>query len=66
MTHLKGTMSYGIHYARYYMILEGYSDWISDANEIYAKSGYVHARCILRVVRLMVSTANKPAEADLL
>jgi hypothetical protein len=56
-------MSYGIHYGRYHMILEGYSDWISDANEIYAKSGYVLARCILGVLQLMVSTADKPAKA---
>ena len=48
------------------MIPEGYSEWISDANEIYAKSGYVLARCILGAVRLMVSTVDKPTKADLL
>ncbi|XP_066167044.1 uncharacterized protein [Oryza sativa Japonica Group] len=38
-----GTMSYGIHYAGYPKVLEGYSDsnWISDADEIKATSGYV-------------------------
>nr|AAX96510.1 retrotransposon protein, putative, Ty1-copia sub-class [Oryza sativa Japonica Group]ABA93274.1 retrotransposon protein, putative, Ty1-copia subclass [Oryza sativa Japonica Group] len=43
MRYLKGTMSYGIHYARYPKVLEGYSDsnWISDADEIKATSGYV-------------------------
>jgi hypothetical protein len=36
-------MSYGIHYTRYSRVLEGYCDanWISDADEIYATSGYV-------------------------
>ena len=46
MIHLKGTLSYQIHYARYPMIPVGHNDWIADANEIYAKSGYVLARCI--------------------
>jgi hypothetical protein len=43
MRYLKGTTSYGIHYARYPKVLEGYSDsnWISDADEIKATSGYV-------------------------
>nr|ABA96226.1 retrotransposon protein, putative, Ty1-copia subclass [Oryza sativa Japonica Group] len=43
MRYLKGTMSYGIHYTGYPKVLEGYSDsnWISDANEIKATSGYV-------------------------
>jgi hypothetical protein len=43
MPYLKGTMSYEIHYAGYPKLLEGHSDsnWISDANEIYATSGYV-------------------------
>ncbi|XP_066164242.1 cytochrome P450 714B2 isoform X1 [Oryza sativa Japonica Group] len=43
MCYLKGTMSYGIHYAGYPKVLEGYSDsnWISDADEINATSGYV-------------------------
>jgi hypothetical protein len=66
MPHLKVTVSYGIHYARYHTILEGYSDWISDANEIYTKSGFVLARCILGAVWLMVSIADKSAKADLL
>ena len=41
--HLKGTMSYGIHYTGYPSVLEGYSDfnWISDADEVKATSGYV-------------------------
>uniref|UniRef100_A0A453CRN0 Uncharacterized protein n=1 Tax=Aegilops tauschii subsp. strangulata TaxID=200361 RepID=A0A453CRN0_AEGTS len=43
MRYLKGTASYGIHYTGYPRVLEGYSDsnWISDANEIKATSGYV-------------------------
>jgi hypothetical protein len=41
--YLKGTMSLGIHYTEYPIVLEGYCDanWISDADEIYATSGYV-------------------------
>jgi hypothetical protein len=40
---LKGTMSYDIHYTRYPKVLEGFCDanWISDADELYATSGYV-------------------------
>jgi hypothetical protein len=36
-------MSYEIHYSRHPATLEGYSDsnWISDADELYATSGYV-------------------------
>ena len=43
MRYLKGTMNYGIHYTGYPRVLEGYSDlnWISDADEINATSGYV-------------------------
>jgi hypothetical protein len=43
MHYLKGTASYGIHYTGYPRVLEGYSDsnWISDADEIKATSGYV-------------------------
>jgi Reverse transcriptase (RNA-dependent DNA polymerase). len=43
MRYLKGTMSFGIHYSGYPKVLEGYSDsnWISDADEIKATSGYV-------------------------
>ena len=43
MRYLVGTMSYGIHYSGYLAVLEGYSDsnWISDADELYATSGYV-------------------------
>ena len=43
MHYLKGTTSYGIHYSGYPKELEGYSDsnWISDADEIKATSGYV-------------------------
>jgi hypothetical protein len=42
LCYLKGTMSYGIHYAGYPRVLEGYCDanWISDADELYATSGY--------------------------
>jgi hypothetical protein len=41
--HLKDTVDYGIHYTRYPKVLDGYSDsnWISDADEIKATSGYV-------------------------
>src|SRR3954468_5799660 len=43
MRYLKGTASYGIHYTGYPRVLEAYSDsnWISDADEIKATSGYV-------------------------
>jgi hypothetical protein len=43
MRYLKGTMSFGIHYTGNPKVLEGYSDanWISDADELYATSGYV-------------------------
>ena len=43
MRYLKGTASYGSHYTGYRRVLEGYSDsnWISDADEIKATSGYV-------------------------
>jgi hypothetical protein len=42
LRYLKGTMSLGIHYTGYPTALEGYYDanWISDADEIYATSGY--------------------------
>jgi hypothetical protein len=38
-----GTMNYGIHYSGDPKVLEGYSDanWISDADELKATSGYV-------------------------
>jgi hypothetical protein len=41
--YLKGTMSLGIHYTEYPIVLEGYCDanWISDVDEIYATSGCV-------------------------
>jgi hypothetical protein len=43
MHYLKGTMSYGIHNSGHPKVLDGYSDanWISDADELYATSGYV-------------------------
>jgi hypothetical protein len=42
LRYLKGTMSYDIHSTRYLRVLEGYCDanWISDADELYATSGY--------------------------
>ena len=42
LRYLKGTMSYGIHYTGYPRVLEGYCDanWISDADELKATSGY--------------------------
>ncbi|KAK1644742.1 hypothetical protein QYE76_062547 [Lolium multiflorum] len=43
LRYLKGTASYGIHYTGYPRVLEGYSDanWISDADETKATSGYL-------------------------
>ena len=43
MRYLKGTISYGIRYTGHPKVLEGYCDanWISDADELYATSGYV-------------------------
>jgi len=43
MRYLKGIMSYGIHYTGYPKVPEGYCDanWISDADEVHATSGYV-------------------------
>jgi hypothetical protein len=43
LLYLKGTISLGIHYTGCPTVLEGYCDanWISDADEIYATSGYV-------------------------
>jgi hypothetical protein len=42
LCYLKGTMSYDIHYTGYPRVLEGYRDanWISDADGLYATSGY--------------------------
>jgi hypothetical protein len=41
--YLRGTTSFGIHYSGYPPALEGYSDsnWISDADETKATTGYV-------------------------
>jgi hypothetical protein len=43
MRYLEGTMNDGIHYSGDPEVLEGYSDanWISDADELKATSGYV-------------------------
>jgi len=43
LRYLKGTMSYNIHFSGYPRVLEGYCDanWISDADQLYATSGYV-------------------------
>jgi hypothetical protein len=43
MYYLKGTMIYGIRYTGHPKVLEGYCDanWIFDADELYATSGYV-------------------------
>ena len=43
MRYLKGTISYGIRYTGHPKVLEGYCDanWISDADELYAISGYM-------------------------
>ena len=54
---LKGTMNYGLHYTGYPSVLEGYSDanWISDADEMKATSGYVFTTwwwcCFLEVLQ---------------
>jgi hypothetical protein len=43
MCYLKGTSNYGIHSSGNPKVLEGYNDsnWISDADDIKATSGYV-------------------------
>jgi hypothetical protein len=43
LRYLRGTTSFGIHYSGYPPALEGYSDsnWISDADETKATTGYV-------------------------
>jgi hypothetical protein len=43
MRYLNSTMSYGIHYSSQHAVLEGYSysNWMSDADELYATGGYV-------------------------
>jgi hypothetical protein len=43
LRYLKYTLNYGVHYTRYLVILEGYSDanWISDTNDTKSTSGYV-------------------------
>ena len=56
MRYLKGTVNYRLHYTGYPSVLEGYSDanWISDANETKATSGYVFTwwwRCFLEVLQ---------------
>ena len=45
LPYLNGTMSYGIHYSEYHVVLQRYSDsnWISDVDEFYATSDYVFA-----------------------
>jgi hypothetical protein len=45
MHYLAGTINYGIHYYGDPKVLEGYSDanWILDADELKATSGYVFA-----------------------
>jgi hypothetical protein len=42
MHYLKSTSNYGIYYSKNPKVLEGYNDynWISDADEIKATSGY--------------------------
>uniref|UniRef100_A0A2N9GZ77 Integrase catalytic domain-containing protein n=1 Tax=Fagus sylvatica TaxID=28930 RepID=A0A2N9GZ77_FAGSY len=43
LRYLKYTLNYGVHYTRYPVVLEGYSDanWISDTNDTKSTSGYV-------------------------
>jgi hypothetical protein len=53
-------MSLGIHYTWYPTVLEGYCDanWVSDADEIYATSGYVFH---LEVALFHGSLASRPS-----
>ncbi|KAL7147831.1 hypothetical protein ABFS83_06G135100, partial [Erythranthe nasuta] len=43
LRYLKNTINLGLHYTRYPVVLEGYSDanWISDTNDSKSTSGYV-------------------------
>jgi hypothetical protein len=43
MHYLVGTKDYGIHYSGYPTVLEEYcnDNWISDVDELNARSGYV-------------------------
>ncbi|KAL0282476.1 UNVERIFIED_CONTAM: Retrovirus-related Pol polyprotein from transposon TNT 1-94, partial [Sesamum angustifolium] len=43
LRYLKYTSNYGLHYTRYPVVLEGYSDanWISDSKDTKPTSGYV-------------------------
>ena len=43
LRYLRYTLNYGLHYLRYPVVLEGYSDanWISDTNDSKFTSGYV-------------------------
>ncbi|KAL0413687.1 UNVERIFIED_CONTAM: Retrovirus-related Pol polyprotein from transposon TNT 1-94 [Sesamum radiatum] len=43
LRYLKYTSNYGLHYTRYPVVLEGYSDanWISDSKDTKSTSGYV-------------------------
>jgi hypothetical protein len=56
---MKGTMDYGIHYTWYPKVLERCSDsnWISDAYEIKAMSGYMFNS---EMALFPVSLASKP------
>ena len=60
LCYLKGSMSYGIQYTGYPRVLEGYCDanWISDADEIYATSGYVFS---LRGALFHGNLASRPS-----
>ena len=67
--YLRGTSDYGIHYTGYPHVLEGYSDsnWILDADEIIATSGFVFtlagAAVAWRSYKQTVSTKST-AEAE--
>ena len=43
LKYLRFTRDYGLHYTRYHVVLEGYSDanWISNVKDSKSKSGYV-------------------------
>ena len=43
LRYLKHTMNYGLHYTRYPLVIEEYSnaDWISDSQETKSTSGYL-------------------------
>ncbi|XP_075651065.1 secreted RxLR effector protein 161-like [Castanea sativa] len=47
LKYLKYTLNYGLHYTRYPVVLERYTDanWISDTKDTKSTSGYVFTLC---------------------